>query len=70
MTKRRVANVLCFKGRNVIKAGGQLPIVSVLSGTGTIAASGILTIVAGAVATQAYITVSSGTNIGTIIGTA
>lgn len=70
MSKRRRASELIFKRSHCIGWSAKVPIVAVLSGTGTIAAEGIITIVAGATATQAYLTVSSGTNIGTLIGTA
>ena len=70
MSKRRRASEL-ITGRS---HGFKYPvaIVGVTSGTGANAtAKGVLTVVAGAsVATQCYITLSSGTNIGTLIGTA
>jgi len=70
MTKRRVANNLIFKGKPMIRAGGGLSIVANLSGTGTVAKSGVITIIASNVATRAYLTLAATTNIGTIIGTA
>lgn len=45
-------------------------VVTIASGTGTATGEGIISISAGAVSTTCYITVSSGTNIGTLIGTA
>lgn len=72
MTKRRRASELMFKTSHGFGPRGRLPIVAVTSGTGIIAAHGILTILATASAPTSqtvWITVSSGTNIGTIIGT-
>ena len=68
MSKRRRASELIY-GRS---HGFKYPVnvVAVASGTGTATAKGVLTVVAGAVATQCYITLSSGTNIGTLVGTA
>lgn len=49
------------------------PMVVALAGTGTIAADGILTVIAASAGTWAtwnvYLTVSSGTQIGTLVGT-
>ena len=70
MSKRRVANILIAKGKRCFRAGGRIPIVTVLSGTGTVGAAGIFTIVASDVATRAYLTVAATTNIGTLVGTA
>jgi DUF971 family protein len=68
MSKRRRASELAFKNKHSFRYPAK--VVAVASGTGTIATHGIVTVVAGATATQAYLTVSSGTNIGTLIGTA
>ena len=73
MTKRRRASEIILG----CKRGFKYPIdvAAVLSGTGTVATKGCITLVAttGASGTWganvAYITVSSGTNIGTLIGT-
>lgn len=70
MSKRRRASELMFKRSHCIGWSCKVPIVAVLSGTGTLTANGIITVVAAATATQCYITVSSGTNIGTLVGTA
>lgn len=69
MTKRRRASELIFKRSHGFTAGAKTPIVAVLSGTGTVAAMGVITVVAAATATQCYLTLSSGTQIGTLIGT-
>lgn len=69
MSKRRRASELMFKRSHMLGIGAKLPIVAVLSGTGTSAAMGICTVVAGATATQCYLTLSSGTNIATLVGT-
>lgn len=69
MTKRRVANNLIFKGKPVIRAGAGLNLVANLSGTGTVAKSGVITVIASNVATKAYITLTTATQIGTLIGT-
>ena len=69
MSKRRRVSELIFKRSHGFVTGAKTPIVAVLSGTGTSAAMGIITLVAGATATQCYLTLSSGTNIGTLIGT-
>ena len=69
MTKRRRASELIFKRSHAFKTGAKTPIVAVLSGTGTVPAMGVMTLVAAATATQIYLTLSSGTNIGTLIGT-
>ena len=73
MSKRRAASVLMFRRNHGFNARHTPPIVVALSGTGTIAAGGILTIVANSAGTfagwNAYLTVSSGTNVGTLVGT-
>ena len=72
MSKRRVASVLMFNRNHGFRSHTP-PMVAVLSGTGTIAADGILTVLAPTAGTFAagvvYLTVSSGTNIGTVVGT-
>lgn len=72
MSKRRAMSVLMFS-RNHGFRGHVPPMVVALSGTGTVAAAGVLTIVAASAGTWggwgAYLTVSSGTNIGTLVGT-
>jgi hypothetical protein len=72
MTKRRRASELMFKTSHGFGPRGRLPIVAVTSGTGTIAVHGIITILAttsNPTAQTAWLTISSGTNIGTIVGT-
>lgn len=69
MSKRRRASELMFKRSHMFGIGAKVPVVAVLSGTGTSAAMGILTVVAAVTATQLYLTLSSGTNIGTLVGT-
>ena len=74
MTRRRVASILMFNRIKGFNARHCPPMVAALTGTGTIAADGILTVIVGsgttAVSTGAvYLTVSSGTNIGTLVGT-
>ncbi len=71
MTKRRRASELMFKSGNIFRPG-KLSIVAVTSGTGTIAAAGIITILATTAlpsGQSVYLTISSGTNIGTLVGT-
>lgn len=71
MSRRRRASELMFG----TKRGLLYPvkIVAAASGTGTIAAKGVFTVVAssgaGDSAHGVYLTVSSGTNIGTLVGT-
>jgi len=69
MTKRRRVSELVFGRSHGFKTGAKTPIVVATGGTGTIGAGGIITLVAGATSTQCYLTVSSGTQIGTLIGT-
>jgi hypothetical protein len=69
MSKRRRLSELMFKRSHGFSCGAKVPVVSVLSGTGTVAAAGVFTVVAGATATQAYITLTAATNIGTLCGT-
>lgn len=73
MSKRKVASTLMFGKKDGLKYPAK--VVARLSGTGTEAAYGVLTVVcaSGAIANSAaqiYLTVSSGTNIGTLVGTA
>lgn len=68
MSKRRRASELMFKTTRGLTYPAK--VVAVLSGTGTATAGGVITVLAASVATQAYMTVASGTNIGTLVGTA
>ena len=69
MSKRRRASELIFKKKRALKYPAA--VVARVSGTGTEAAYGIITVIAtSAISTSAYITVSSGTNIGTLVGSA
>lgn len=68
MSKRRRASELMFKKSHGLKY--PVNVVAVLSGTGTVARAGVITVVASDVATRAYFTVAATTNIGTIVGTA
>lgn len=71
MSKRRAASVLMFS-RNHGFRGHIPPMVVYTAGTGTVAALGVISVIAASTGTYAtwtaYITVSSGTNIGTLIG--
>ena len=68
MSKRRRASELIFKRSHGLKY--PTAVVANLSGTGTVAAMGVITVIASVATTNtAYITVSSATNIGTLIGT-
>lgn len=69
MSKRRRCSELMFKRSHMLGIGAKLPIVAVTSGTGTVPAAGVMTLVASATATQCYMTLTSGTNIGTLVGT-
>lgn len=69
MSKRRRLSELMLKRSHGFNVAAKLPIVAVLSGTGTTPAMGIFTVVAAATSTQCYLTLSSGTNIGTLVGT-
>jgi len=69
MSKRRRLSELIFKRSHGFNTGSKIPIVAVLSGTGTVAAAGVFTIVASATSTQAYLTLTAATNIGTLVGT-
>ena len=72
MSKRRAASVLMFS-RNHGFRGHVPPMVVTLAGTGTVSSAGVITILANSTGTWAswvaYLTVSSGTNIGTVVGT-
>lgn len=75
MSKRRVAAQLMFNRGHIFRGHTPPIVISTVGGTGTIAADGIITVAIGsnsALALQtasAYLTVSSGTNIGTLVGT-
>jgi hypothetical protein len=69
MSKRRRASELIFGKKNALKY--PVRVTSVASGTGTCTHGGVITVLAasaGAVATSAYVTLDSGTWIGTLIG--
>lgn len=72
MSKRRAASVLMFS-RNHGFRGHVPPMVVTLAGTGTVSSAGVMTILAASTGTwaswQAFLTVSQGTNIGTLVGT-
>ena len=68
MSKRRQASILMFGKKNCLKY--PVDVVAALSGTGTAAKEGVITCVASNVSTRAYLTVTSATNIGTLVGTA
>ena len=68
MSKRRVASELMFGNKYGLKY--PVSVVSALSGTGTETRGGTITVVASNVATTAYITITTDTNIGTLVGTA
>lgn len=67
MSKRRRASELIFKTKYALKY--PVAVNAVLSGTGTEATAGVITVLASNVATRAYVTVSADTNIGTVVGT-
>lgn len=71
MSKRGAAGILMFGNRRALKYPAK--VVARLSGTGTVAAYGVITFsTASGVAAASgtcYLTVSSGTNIGTLVGT-
>ena len=72
MTKRRVASIQMFGKKDALKYPTN--VVAALSGTGTVSKYGVVTVVAASgvniiSAGTTYITVSSGTNIGTLVGT-
>ena len=68
MSKRRRASELMFGKSHGLKYPTK--VVAVTSGTGTVAKGGVLTVVASATATQTYLTITTATNIGTLVGTA
>lgn len=68
MSKRRRASELMFGKSHGLKY--PVNVVAVLTGTGTETNKGVITVVASNVATRAYMAITSGTNIGTLVGTA
>lgn len=68
MSKRRRASELMFGRSHGLKY--PVNVVATLTGTGTETVKGVITVVASNVATRAYMVFTSGTNIGTIVGTA
>lgn len=72
MSKRQAASKLMFGKKKALKYPAK--VVARMTGTGTEAAYGVITLSVSTVgintAGQAYLTVSSGTNIGTLVGTA
>lgn len=68
MSKRRRASELIYGSKRALKYPAKVQ--AVLTGTGTCTRGGVVTVVASNVSTTAYITVATGTNIGTLIGTA
>jgi len=68
MSKRRRLSELVYGQSH----GFRYPVmvVAALSGTGTETVKGVFTVVASNVATRAYLVFTSGTNIGTLVGTA
>ena len=69
MSKRRRVSELMFKRSHGFGVNCKIPIVAVLSGTGTVAAAGVVTLVASNTATQCYVTVASASLVGTLCGT-
>ena len=71
MSKRRVVSVLVTGRKKSLKY--PVKIVAALSGTGTVAEYGVFTYSTAsgvaAMSGKVYLTVSSGTNIGTVVGT-
>lgn len=68
MSKRRRASELIFKTGRAFKY--PVKVVGYTSGTGTEPTIGVISVIAAAATTnRAYITLTSGTNIGTIVGT-
>lgn len=67
MSKRRRASELMFGRKNALKY--PVNVVAVASGTGTATRGGTISLVAAATATSAYLTLDSGTNVGTLVGT-
>lgn len=68
MSKIRRASELIYGHSHGFKYPVQ--VVAALTGTGTETIKGCITVVASNVSTRAYLTVVSGTNIGTLVGTA
>ena len=68
MSKRRRASELIFKNKYSFKY--PVDVVGAITGTGTEATIGVITVVAAAATTnRAYITLTTATNIGTLVGT-
>lgn len=67
MSKRRRASELMYGTQRGLRY--PVRIVAVLTGTGVETGKGIITVVASNTSTRCYITVASGTNIGTLVGT-
>lgn len=68
MSKRRRASELITGKSHGLKY--PVNVIAVLSGTGTETKKGVFTVVASNVSTQVYMIFTSGTNIGTLVGTA
>lgn len=70
MSKRRRASELIFFRSHVLKY--PVTVMAALAGTGTVARGGVITVIAASGGAQtlhtAYLTVSAGTNIGTLVG--
>lgn len=71
MSKRRRASELIYGKSHGLRY--PVNVVAALSGTGTVAAKGVFTVVAASGAADSaqgvYLTVTSATNIGTLVGT-
>ena len=65
MSKRRRASEIMFSKSHGLKY--PVRVVATLSGTGTVAEKGVITIVTNS---SVYLTLTTATNIGTIVGTA
>lgn len=71
MSKRRRASELLFGKKRCLKYPAK--VVAITSGTGTDTKGGVISVLCASgtgVATTAYITVQTSTNIGTLVGTA
>jgi len=69
MSKRRRASELLFGSKYALRYPAK--VYTVTSGTGTLdSGGGNLIVVASNVATRCYITITTDTNIGTLVGTA